>query len=110
MSGLILFVVAMMALTQLKIDTDMVRIVTSFILGGAAIAFGISFGLGTRDVVRNMVAGFYARKVLEIGKRTEVAGERGVLKAITATHTILEDEGRDISVSNATFLDHVAKQ
>lgn len=60
-SGLIFFVVAMMAIAQLKIDTEMVRIVTSFILGGAALAFGLSFGLGTRDVIRGMVAGFYVR-------------------------------------------------
>ena len=32
-SGVILFVCAMMAIAQLKIDTDIVRIVTSFILG-----------------------------------------------------------------------------
>jgi hypothetical protein len=109
-SGLILFVVAMMAIGQLKIDTEMVRIVTSFILGGAAIAFGLAFGLGTRDVVRNMVAGFYARKFLEVGKNLEVAGQSGVLRAITATHTIMESDGHDISVSNATFLDQVSKQ
>jgi small-conductance mechanosensitive channel len=109
-SGLIIFVVAMMAIAQLKIDTGMVRIVTSFILGGTAVAFGLSFGLGTRDAVRNMVAGFYARKYLEMGKTLEVAGQQGVLKAITATHTILENEGREISLSNATFLDQVAKQ
>jgi hypothetical protein len=109
-SGLILFVVAMMAIAQLKIDTDMVRIVTSFILGGAAVAFGLSFGMGTRDIIRNMVAGFYARKFLEVGKNLEIAGQRGVLRAITATHAILESEGQDISVSNSTFLDQVSKQ
>ena len=109
-SGLILFVVAMMAIGQLKIDTEMVRIVTSFTLAGTALAFGLAFGLGTRDVVRNMVAGFYARKFLEVGKSLEVAGQIGVLKAITATHTILEGDGRDISVANATFLEQVAKQ
>ncbi|MGC2184048.1 MAG: hypothetical protein WA637_12260, partial [Terriglobales bacterium] len=70
-SGLILFVVAMMAIAQLKIDTEMVRIVTSFLLGGAALAFGMSFGLGTRDAVRNMVAGLYARKFLKMGKKLE---------------------------------------
>jgi hypothetical protein len=109
-SGLIIFVVTMMAIAQLKIDTGMVRIVTSFILGGAAIAFGLSFGMGTHGTIRNMVAGFYARKYLELGKTLEVAGQQGVLKAITATHTILENDGREISVSNATFLDQVAKQ
>jgi small-conductance mechanosensitive channel len=109
-SGLILFVVTMMAISQLKIDTGMVRIVTSFILGGAALAFGIAFGLGTRDVVRNLVAGFYVRKFLEVGKRLEIAGQRGTLTAIMATHTILREGEQDVSVANTTFLEHSAKQ
>jgi hypothetical protein len=109
-SGLIMFVVAMMAIGQLKIDTEMVRIVTSFILGGAAIAFGLSFGLGTRDIIRNIVVGFYVRKFLTVGKDLEVAGQRGVLQAITATHTILANDGHEISVSNCTFLDQASKQ
>lgn len=73
-SGLIVFVVCMMAVAQLKIDTEIVRIVTSFILGGAALAFGISFGFGTRDLIRNITAGFYARKFLEAGNRLEILG------------------------------------
>jgi hypothetical protein len=109
-SALIMFVVGMMAIGQLQIDTNMVRIVTSFILGGAALAFGLAFGLGTRDVVRNITAGFYLRKHLLIGKTLEIAGQRGVLKGVTATHTILEADSGEISVANATFLDQVAKQ
>jgi small-conductance mechanosensitive channel len=109
-SSLILFVVAMMAIAQLKIDTGMVRIVTSFILGGAALAFGISFGLGTRDIIRNIAAGFYLRKFLEVGKRLEISGQNGLLAGFNATHTILESEGQSISVSNSTFLTEVARQ
>jgi hypothetical protein len=109
-SGLILFVCAMMAVAQLKIDTDIVRIVTSFILGGAALAFGISFGLGTRDIVRNLAAGFYARKILVVGRPLELAGQQGVLRAITATHVIIESEGRETTISNETVLDQIAKQ
>jgi small-conductance mechanosensitive channel len=109
-SGLIVFVVSMMAIAQLKIDTNIVRIVTSFILGGAALAFGISFGLGTRDIVRNITAGFYLRKFLEIGRPLEIAGQSGTLKGITATHTLLEDDAREISVANSTFLEQPAKQ
>ncbi len=109
-SGIILFVCAMMAIAQLKIDTDIVRIVTSFVLGGAALAFGLSFGLGTRDIVRNVAAGFYVRKVLTMGKPLEVAGRQGVLSAITATHVVLKSEGHETAISNATFLDHVSTQ
>jgi hypothetical protein len=79
-------------------------------LGGAALAFGLSFGLGTRDIVRNVAAGFYARKVLVIGRPLEVDGHQGVLRAITATHVVLQSEDQETVVSNATFLDHVAKQ
>jgi hypothetical protein len=77
---------------------------------GAVVAFGLSFGLGTRDIIRNMVAGFYARKFLEVGKNLEIAGQRSVLRAITATDAIFESEGQDISVSNSTFLYQVSKQ
>lgn len=109
-SGVILFVCAMMAIAQLKIDTGIVRIVTSFVLGGGALAFGLSFGLGTRDIVRNVAAGFYLRKVLTVGKSLELAGQQGVLTAITATHIVLQSETHETAISNGTFLDEVSKQ
>lgn len=110
-SALIVFVVGMMAVGQLQIDTNMVRIVTSFALGGAALAFGLAFGLGTRDVVRNISAGFYLRKYLLIGESVEISGQTGILRSITATHVLLAgDNTTEISVANATFLDQLAKQ
>jgi hypothetical protein len=109
-SGLVIFVSAMMAIAQLKIDTEIVRIVTSFILGAAALAFGLSFGIGTRDIVRNIAAGFYVRKILVIGRPLEVAGQRGVLRAITATHVIIQSDGQETTLANAVILDQVAKQ
>ena len=107
---LIIFVVAMMAMSQLKIDTEMVRIVTSLVLGAAALAFGLAFGLGTWNIVRNIVIGFYARKFLAIGRSLEIGGQRGILTAITATHTILKNEGSEIILANSTFLDRTAQQ
>jgi hypothetical protein len=109
-SGAILFVCAMMAIAQLKIDTEIIRIVTAIVLGGAALAFGLAFGLGTRDIVRNVTAGFYARKVLTMGKPLGIAGHQGVLRAITATHIVLQNGEEETMVSNGTFLDHVGKQ
>jgi small-conductance mechanosensitive channel len=95
----------------LQIDTNMVRIVTSFILGAGALAFGLAFGLGTRDVVRNITAGFYLRKHLLMGERLEIIGQTGILRSITATHVVLGgDDGTEISIGNGTFLDQVAKQ
>jgi hypothetical protein len=78
-SGLILFLVAVMAIGQLQFDTAMVRIVTACVLSGMALAFGLSLGLGTRDITRNVLAGFYARKLFAPGDALEIRGERGRL-------------------------------
>lgn len=75
-----------------------------------AVAFGLSFGLGTRDVTRNILAGFYARKILRIGEKVEIAGQQGILKAITPTHTLIQSDERTITIANSNFLDQISKQ
>jgi hypothetical protein len=108
-SGLVIFVASMMAIAELRINTEIIHIVTSFILGGAALGFGISFGLGTRDIIRNITAGFYTRKFLQIGSQLEISGQRGTLTQINATHTVLQAEDREISVADAAFMDNIAQ-
>lgn len=107
-SALIIFLVAMMAIGQLKIDTEMVRIVTIFVLGAAALCFGIAFGFGTWDIIRNLVTGFYARKLLTIGESLTIAGHTGTLAAITPTHTVLRIEGHEVFIPNKTFLEQTS--
>ena len=57
-SGLLLFVLGIMAVSQLQIDTEIIRVVTTSVLAGMALAFGLTFGLGSRDITRNILAGF----------------------------------------------------
>ena len=108
-SGLIIFVVSMMAVAQLKIDgfrPDRHQLYS----GRSGAGFWDFFGFGTREVIQNVTAGFYLRKFLKVGRTLEIVGQKGVLKEINATHSTMEAEDGEISVSNATFLQHVAKQ
>jgi small-conductance mechanosensitive channel len=107
-STLIIFLVSMMAIGQLKIDTGMVRIVTSFVLGAVALGFGLAFGVGTWDVVRNIATGFYTRKLLAVGNSVAIAGHTGTLAAITPTHTVLLHEGHEVLIPNKTFADQTS--
>ena len=109
-TGLILFIVGIMAITQLKIDTEIIQLVTTLLLAAMALAFGLSFGLGSRDLTRNIMAGFYARRILEPGQSVEFGGQSGVLKAITSTHTLIESRDQTISVANTAFLEQVTRQ
>ncbi len=90
-------------------ETEIIRIFTLCILSGLAVAFGLSFGLGTREITRNIVSGFYARKVFQVGDAIEVRGRKGTLKSITPTQTLLEADGETIAVSNGVFLDEVVR-
>ncbi|UCF68589.1 MAG: mechanosensitive ion channel [Acidobacteriota bacterium] len=70
----------------------------------------MSFGLGTRDIKRNIIAGFYAKKIFRVGDAVEIRGERGGLKAISAVQTVDEVEDRTVAVANSVFLDETVKQ
>ncbi len=109
-SSLILFVVAIMAVSQLKIDTEIVHAVVLVLLGGVAAALALSFGIGTRDVTRNIIAGFYARRLFRVGEEIELGGEHGVLVVISSIQTLVERKGKTIAVPNRVFLDEVVKQ
>jgi small-conductance mechanosensitive channel len=101
----LLFVAFAMAIGQLEFDTAMVRIVTACVLGGFALAFALAIGLGSRDVTRSILAGFYARKLFTPGDRVEVRGIRGELQAITPTQTLIGRDGVTVAVANSVFLD-----
>ena len=109
-TGVILFVCGVVAVSQLRIDTEIVSLVVGCVLAGLALAFGLSFGLGTRGITRNIVAGYYARKVLETGRAVEVSGEKGILVAITPTQAILKQNGQMVSIPNEALLAQTVKQ
>lgn len=109
-SAVIGFVVAIMAIAQLGIDTEMIRTIVVVTLAGGSLAFALSFGLGSRDITHNIVAGFYVRKVFEVGEPVELEGARGTLEAVTATQTLLDDQGTTVAVPNRVMLDKAVRQ
>ncbi len=108
LSGGILFVAVIMAITQLRIDTDIVRLVTALSLAGAALAFGLSFGLGSRSMVSNILAGFYVKRLFAPGSEVEIDGRRGIVSAVSTTSTVLENDDGDIVLANQTLLAETA--
>ncbi len=109
LGALIIFVVGVMAISQLRVDTDMIRIVTVCLLAGMGLAFGLSFGLGTRELTRNIIAGFYARKLFQVGDEVEVRGHRGVVQAITPAQTLLADGDTMVAVANVALVEDVVR-
>jgi hypothetical protein len=106
-SGLVLIVTVIIALAQLKVDTRILNILTIVIFSGFSLAFALTFGLGSREATKNMIAGFYARRLFRAGQEVELSGERGTLRSITTTQTIIESDGKTVAIPNSVFLDQV---
>lgn len=109
-SSLIVFVVGLMAVTQLQIDTAIIRMVVMILLAGASLALALTFGLGSRDITRNLVAGYYARKIFEPGRKITIQGEEKILAGIAPVHTLLEQDGQLTTVPNKVFLEEAVRQ
>jgi len=109
-TGVVLFVVAIMAVSQLEIDTALIQRVAVVLLAGFSLGFALTFGLGTRDITRNIVAGFYAKKLFQPGDEIEIQAERGILRAITPVQTVIERDDGIVALSNRVFLDEVVKK
>ena len=109
-SALIVFVVGLMAVTQLQIDTQIIRSVVMILLAGASLALALTFGLGSREITLNLVAGYYARKIFETGRKIEIRGKESTLAGIAPVHTLLEDDGKLTTVPNKVFLEEAVRQ
>jgi len=110
LTSALLFVLVVMALGELEIQTLLVRELAVILVAGAALSFALSFGMGSRDISRNILAGLYVRKVIRVGDVIQVADLKGEVEAITATQTILRDGEKSFILSNSVFLDSVASR
>ena len=79
---LIVVFLSITAFDQAGIDTSVIKSNLTLILGSIVLSFTIAFGLGSRDVVKKLLFGFYTRKNFEIGQRIKVGKTKGEIIAI----------------------------
>jgi small-conductance mechanosensitive channel len=60
--------------------------------GGLAVAFGLAVGLGGRDVMAGILAGYYVRQRMHSGDMVSVAGYEGTVREVGPVATIIETE------------------
>jgi hypothetical protein len=85
-SGLVFYIIAIIititALNQADIDTTVVTNNVTIILGAFLLAISIAFGLGSKEVVGDLLRTFYTRKNYEVGDHIKLAGTEGTVEAI----------------------------
>lgn len=89
---------AVSALSQAKINTGFMAMNISIIIGALALAFAIGYGLASRDLLSNYLAGGYNRNKIQIGDDVRIIGMRGKVINIDATSITLQTPGSEIII------------
>jgi hypothetical protein len=90
--------IAMITLSQARIDTEFIQDNLSIILAGIVAAFAIGYGLASKSLVANFLASFYNKEKIKVGDTIIIDGVKGEIIEIDNTSITLRAEGRRIIV------------
>jgi small-conductance mechanosensitive channel len=102
-----------LAFQQLDIKFDLLNYAILIVLAGLALGFGLALGLGGRDVMAGILAGYYLRQRLAAGDEVDVAGMQGTVREVGPVATIIETDEHGLlnrhSVPNTKMLNEAVR-
>jgi small-conductance mechanosensitive channel len=108
--GAVLAIAGIMVLAQLGISTQILTVVAAIAVGAAAGGLALAFGLGSREVARDISAGRYVGATYQVGQRVRVAGAEGEIVALESACAVLRRaDGATLRVPHHLFLRDVVE-
>jgi small-conductance mechanosensitive channel len=100
----ILVLTVILALEQLGMQTVLLVAVTLVLVAALALALALAFGLGSRELARNIMAGFHAREMFTPDQTLTVRNHTGRLISIGTSTSLLETEAGRITMPNEVLI------
>jgi hypothetical protein len=95
---LIVVFISLAALDQAGVDTSVIKSNLTLVIGSVLLSFTIAFGLGSRDIIKRLLFGYYSRKNLEIGQKIRLEDLEGVIISIDNICMILQTAERKVVI------------
>jgi small-conductance mechanosensitive channel len=80
------------ALTHLGMNLQLLENMVLIAFGALAVGFALAFGLGGRDVIGGILAGYYVRQRLQTGDRVTVGTLEGTVREVGPVATVIETD------------------
>lgn len=94
-----------LAMEQLGIATDLLTATAAALIAALALALALAFGLGSREIARNIMAGFHAKESFKVGQKLQVKDYTGRLRSIGPVKSLIETEAGIITMPNFILTD-----
>jgi small-conductance mechanosensitive channel len=96
------------AIAQLGIPTEILTVMVGIVIVAAALTVTLAFGLGSREVARQVSAGRYVGTSFALGQTISLEDVSGEIVALESAATILRTvEGRTVRVPNHLLLESI---
>ncbi|HQU29824.1 MAG: mechanosensitive ion channel [Nitrospira sp.] len=104
----VVLLIVVTAIDALGIDTELLNNTIVILLAGLIGGAALSFGLGSRSAVANLIAAHYLGSVVRVGMTVKIGETQGTVVAVTPISVVLETiEGR-VVVPASQFTDTTA--
>jgi hypothetical protein len=101
------------AFNQLGVQFALLEQLILIAFGALAVGFALSFGLGGRDVMAGILAGYYVRQRLHSGDRVTIGHMEGTVREVGPVATIIETDEDGLlnrrSVPNTKMLNEAVR-
>ncbi|HEV3144009.1 MAG TPA: mechanosensitive ion channel domain-containing protein, partial [Gemmataceae bacterium] len=101
------------AFDQLHIEFGLLKELILLAAAGLALGCGLAVGLGGRDVMAGILAGYYLRQRMHAGDRIHVSGMEGTVREVGPVATVIETEEEGLlnrhSIPNTKMLNEAVR-
>ncbi len=97
-------IAAALAIGQLDLETEILYDVISITLMSAGAAAAIAFGLGSKEVAANVLAGTYIREMFREGDHVRIGDVEGDIKFVGPVKTVITNDRGDLSIANGELM------
>ncbi len=94
-------------LRRLQVQTTLLTTTAIALVAATAQTLALSFGIGSRELAHNIMAGFHAKEAFNAGQQLKVRGHTGRLVSIGPVKTVIETDGGLISLPNSVLTNEV---
>lgn len=91
------------AINELGIDTSLLNQIIVILIAGLIAGAALSFGIGSRSAVKNLIAAHYIQPIVRIGEKIQVGAYNGTVTAITPMVVVLDTAKGRVVIPAAQF-------
>jgi hypothetical protein len=91
------------AINELGIDTSLLNQIIVILIAGLIAGAALSFGIGSRSAVKNLIAAHYIQPIVRLGEIIQVGAYTGTVTAITPMVVVLDTAKGRVVIPAAQF-------